>query len=150
MEVISLRHSHLPFLLYYYSIVYLLIFIFSPFPSWMIRLQVLEKQQKFKSGSTVLSLPIIPQPQPLEPYPALCCLTLITSPDLRTTPVSYALTRTNGRNSAESLSSTTPCMRRKRASTSASACPWAAKWAPTSQLQRSPSWQTVTMVSDYL
>lgn len=96
-----------------------------------------------------LSVPIIPQLRPLAPYPALCCPTPTTSPDLKTTPVCCALTRTSERNSVASLSSMTPCTRRKRASTSASACPWVARWAPTSQPPRSPSWQTATMVSGF-
>lgn len=94
-----------------------------------------------------LSFPIILQPLLLAPYPALCCLTPITSHDPRIIPACCALTRMSARNSAASSSSMTPCTRRKRASTLASACPWEARLVPTSQRPRSPSWPTVMMVS---
>lgn len=89
----------------------------------------------------------LPQPRPPAPYPAPCCPTRTTSPDLRTTPACCVLTRTSERSSVGSSSSTTRCTRRTRASMSASACPWAARWAPPSQLPGLPSLQTVMMVS---
>lgn len=123
----------------YLIIIYFVLFFIFPFYSNDFLLLV--------SLQTDLSVPIIPQEQPPAPYPAQSFPTLTTSPGPRTTPACCASIRMSAKKPVASLSSMTPFTRKRRALTSASACPWGARWAPTSRLPKSPFWQTAMTVS---
>lgn len=89
-----------------------------------------------------------PQVPPLVLYPPPSSPTPTTSLVLRTTPVCSASTRMRERKSAASLLSMTPCMRKRRALTSASVCRWAASWEQAFLPPKSQFWQTATTVSE--
>lgn len=88
-----------------------------------------------------------PQALPRGRSPPPSCPTRTTSPGRRITAASCALTEARGRNSAAWWSSTTPCTRGRRPSTSRWRCQSAAAWECTTTPPRSTSWRTRTTVS---
>lgn len=80
-------------------------------------------------------------------FPPPSCPIRTTSPARRSTAASSVSTRASGKKRAAWWSSTTPCMRGRRASTSACPCPSGAVWESTTPPPKSRSWKTWTTVS---